>query len=58
MPPYVKMNVVFITENDPYLPPMLRYEHRIAVHPAARDTVLLDWYRTQSDEESRRHAEE
>lgn len=58
MPAYVKMNVVFITEKDPYLPPMLRYEHRIAVHPAASDKVLLDWYRNQSDEESRRHAEE
>lgn len=58
MPAYAKMNVVFMTEEDPYLPPMLRYEHRIAVHPAARDTVLLEWYRTQTDEMSRRHAEE
>src|SRR5262249_35758455 len=43
-------------EDDGYVPPMRRTEHRIAVHPAARQEVLLAWYRTQTDARSRQEA--
>src|SRR5262249_10431348 len=36
-----------------YVPINRRYDHRIAVHPVARQEVLLAWYRTQSDALSR-----
>src|SRR5581483_28740 len=57
MPQHVWMNVHFHTEEDQYVPPATRHEHRIAVDPAARDDVLLHWYRQQTDEASRREVE-
>ena len=56
MPPQVWMNVLFHTDEDKYMPPIRRFQHRIAVYPDARQTVLLEWYRTQSDEKSKREA--
>ena len=56
MPAYVKMNVAFATRDDAQMPPLLRSEHRIAVYPRATDSVLLDWYRAQTDEPSRQEA--
>lgn len=56
MPSYLKINVNFQTETDDFVPPVRRYEHRIAIHPSARDEVLLNWYRQQSDETSRLEA--
>jgi tetratricopeptide (TPR) repeat protein len=56
MPQRVWMNVHFHTADDEYVPPIRRYQHRIAVHATARQEVLLDWYRTQSDADSRREA--
>src|SRR5262249_29838307 len=47
MPVYVKINVNFQTEDDDYVPPLTRSEHRIAVYPAARQAVLWEWHRTQ-----------
>lgn len=52
LPPYLKINVHFQTEHDDYVPPVRRHEHRIAIHPAARDEVLLSWHRQQSTPES------
>lgn len=57
MPRYVKVNVNFSTSTEPYLPPTRRYEHRVAVHPIARQEVLLAWYRRQPDANSRKEAE-
>lgn len=56
MPSYLKINVNFQTEADDFVPPVRRYEHRIAVHPSARDEVLWNWHRRQADEASRREA--
>ena len=53
MPAFNKTQVHFRTEQEPYVPPVKRWEHRIAVYPAARDEVLLEWHRTQTDEQSR-----
>jgi tetratricopeptide (TPR) repeat protein len=50
MPAYVKMNVTFATADDAHLPPMFRYEHRIGIYPQARNQVVLEWMRTQSDQ--------
>jgi tetratricopeptide (TPR) repeat protein len=57
MPPRVWMNVHFHTAEEPFVPPVPRYDHRIAVHPEARDAVLLAWYRNQPDEQSRKEAD-
>jgi tetratricopeptide (TPR) repeat protein len=56
MPQRVWMNVHFHTEDDQYVPPIRRYQHRIAVDPTARQEVLLAWYRSQADAPSRREA--
>lgn len=53
----VWMNVHFHTEDDQYVPPIRRYQHRIAVDPVARQEVLLAWHRTQSDALSRHEAD-
>ena len=53
MPQYIKINVNFDLEDDLYVPPIRRYEHRIAIHPAAKKDVLLSWYRMQPDAGSR-----
>src|SRR5262249_35978835 len=57
LPPRVWMNVHFHTKEDEYLPPIRRFDHRIAVYPEARKTVLLDWYQMQSDSASKAEAE-
>jgi tetratricopeptide (TPR) repeat protein len=57
MPARVWMNVHFHTEDDRFVPPIRRYEHRIAVHPVARQEVLLAWYRKQADAPGRLQAE-
>lgn len=56
MPQLDKVQVYFQTTSDAYLPLVKRFEHRIAVHPAARQKVLLEWYRTRADAESRAEA--
>src|SRR5262249_48858160 len=58
MPRRVKMNVIFRTGNDAYVPPVRRIEHRIAVDRTARDEVLLAWYRGQSDDSSHERVQE
>ncbi|MEK6257570.1 MAG: tetratricopeptide repeat protein [Planctomycetota bacterium] len=52
MPKGNKIQVSFDTATIPYYAPVARWEHRIAVHPIARDEVLLAWYQTQSDAHS------
>lgn len=46
MPRRVWMNVHFHTDEDRYVPPVRRTQHRIAVDPVARSEVLLGWHRT------------
>ena len=58
MPVGNKIQVYFQTESDAYVAPVKRWEHRIAVHPRARDTVLLAWLRTQTDADSAQQAAE
>lgn len=57
MPAGRKIQVFFRTEADRYLAPVKRYQHQIGVYPLARQKVLLDWYRTQSDPDSRASAD-
>ncbi|HMF13212.1 MAG TPA: cytochrome c3 family protein, partial [Gemmataceae bacterium] len=57
MPKGVKINVHFHTEDEEYVAPILRAQHRIAIYPAARQAVLLAWYRTQTDAGSRQEAD-
>jgi tetratricopeptide (TPR) repeat protein len=49
--------VRFHTTADEYVPVAARADHRIAVYPEAKQTVLLAWLRTQSDAHSRAEAE-
>ncbi len=53
---YLKINVNFQTEDDNFVVPFQRYNHRISVDPVARKEVLLNWYRKQSDDDSREAA--
>ncbi len=57
MPARVWMNVHFHTEDDQYVPPIRRHEHRIAVDPIAKQEELRAWYQQQSDAPSRREAD-
>jgi tetratricopeptide (TPR) repeat protein len=56
MPRFTRIQVFFHTEDDQYVAPMRPHQHRIAVYPAARQEVLLAWYRTQSDAAGRQEA--
>jgi len=51
MPRRSKVQVNFDTAGDPLLAPVPRWEHRIAVDTAARDEILLEWYKSQSGDE-------
>jgi tetratricopeptide (TPR) repeat protein len=57
MPERRKIQVYFRTETDQYVAPVKRYEHKIAIYPLARQKVLLNWYRAQSDPKSLEIAE-
>src|SRR5262249_41947554 len=57
VPKGIKINIHFHTENDDYVAPILRSQHRIGIYPAARQAVLLAWHRAQSDERSRQEAQ-
>jgi tetratricopeptide (TPR) repeat protein len=57
MPARVWMNVHFHTEDDQYVPPIRRYQHRIAVDRVATQEVLLGWYSSQPDEASKKLAD-
>ena len=57
MPQRVWMNVHFHTPADQYVPPVRRWDHRIAVHPVARSEVLLAWHRAQPADGDKREAD-
>jgi tetratricopeptide (TPR) repeat protein len=49
MPKRIWMNVHFHTSDERFVPPVQRHEHRIGVHPMAREEVLLAYYRKHPD---------
>lgn len=53
MPRGRKNQVAFETAAVSYLAPVGKWEHRIAVHPIARDEVLLAWHQSQPGADSR-----
>lgn len=57
MPLHRKIQVSFQTETEDYVAPVNRYEHRIGVYPLARQAVIFEWLKTQSDPASREEAE-
>jgi tetratricopeptide (TPR) repeat protein len=57
MPQSDKLQVFFQTKDEKFLPPVKRWEHRIAIYPAAAQEVLLAWHRTQADDRSREEAD-
>lgn len=56
MPSRIWMGARFHTAHDQYLPVTRRSEHRIAIDPVARDTVVLSWLRAQDDDQYREEA--
>lgn len=58
MPPRPAMNFTFHTRSEDYLPLIIRHDHRIAIHPAATQAVLADYYLEQSDGEQNRKGQE
>lgn len=57
MPPRVWMGARFHTTDDQYVPVTLRSDHRIAVHPEARQAVLLAHFRAKADAASKAEAD-
>jgi tetratricopeptide (TPR) repeat protein len=53
MPARIWMNVHFHTEAEPYVPPIRRYRHRIAVDRIATQDVLREWHAKQAGEANR-----
>ena len=56
LPPRVWMNVNFHTSTDRFVPPIRRYDHRIAIHPESTKDVLFHYYKTLNDPESKARA--
>lgn len=49
MPEHRKIQVFFRTQNDKYVAPVKRYEHKIGIDHMARKNVLWEYYRLQTD---------
>ena len=49
LPPRVWMNVNFHTNNDRFLPPIRRFDHRIAIHPESTKAVLFQHFQSLKD---------
>ncbi len=58
MPSYLKININFQTNDDDYVPPLRRVEHRIAVHNHAKAEVLLKHLQSESSDASQQRAEQ
>ena len=56
LPPRIWMNVNFHTSKDRFVPPIRRYDHRIAIHPESTKDVLLSHYKSLKDEKSQLEA--
>lgn len=57
MPLANKVQVHFFTAGDDYVPPAIRYEHRIGIYPLERKEKLLHWQRKKADPESKLQVE-
>ncbi|HUY90720.1 MAG TPA: tetratricopeptide repeat protein [Pirellulales bacterium] len=57
MPVSKKVQVFFRTQDEDFVPPVNRWEHRIGIYPAAEQALLLAWHRTQDDDRSRREVD-
>lgn len=53
MPLYVKINVNFQLEDDNFVTPIRRWQHRIGIYPEAKKELLRDWLAKQEDPESK-----
>lgn len=58
MPQRRKIQVYFHTDSDSYVAPVGRWEHRIAIYPAAKQEVLWHWHRSQSGPDHEQQAEQ
>lgn len=58
MPPYIKINVNFQTEEDSFVTPIRRWQHEIAIYPVARKEVLRAWYARQPEAAAQQQAEQ
>lgn len=58
MPELRKIQVFFRTEEDRYVTPVKRYEHRIGIYPEATKKTLLNWYHQQPGTENEEKAAE
>lgn len=56
MPPYIKINVNFRTQDDNFVTPIRRWQHNIGIYPEAKQEILRDWFAAQSDDESQQQA--
>ena len=56
MPQFSRIQVLFHTPEDQYLPQIRPRQHRIGVYPAATQEVMLNWQRRQPGESSRQEA--
>jgi tetratricopeptide (TPR) repeat protein len=56
MPRYTRVAVRFHTNTDRFVFPMRPRQHRIGIYPEATQETLLNWYRTQTDDESQKQA--
>lgn len=56
LPPRVWMNVNFHTNKDRFVPPIRRFDHRIAVHPESTKDVLFHHYNSLKDPASKAEA--
>ncbi len=56
MPRFTRIQVFFHFNGDRYVPVIRPRQHRIAIEPTATQEVLLNWRRTQTDNESRSEA--
>jgi len=56
LPPRIWMNVNFHTNKDRFVPPIRRYDHRIAVHPESTKDILFHYYNSLKDQKSQMEA--
>jgi tetratricopeptide (TPR) repeat protein len=57
MPVRKWMTVHFHTDDDKFVPPIRRHEHRIAIYPEAQQELLLEWHRAQQGDDHRQEVD-
>ncbi len=56
MPQFSRIQVLFHTPEDQYVPQVRPRQHRVGIYPVATQEVLLKWHRTQAGEQNRQEA--